>query len=173
MSDYLLHKSKLIIDNQQKFIDELSHAHEIHQRIFQNQSSTWTYAQYNLFALTAPSPLFYDLFLELKTVINSYIDVSPKWMQCWMNYHNQNEVLDWHNHEWPFHGYISIDPKQTRTVFREYEIVNEVGNIYIGPGGREHKVVVDSEYSSPRLTLGFDVQTEGSLPDSMLSLIPI
>jgi hypothetical protein len=101
-------------------------------------------------------------------------------MQCWLNYHHSNEVLDWHNHAWDYHGYICIDPKKTRTVFREYEIVNQIGNIYIGPGNREHKVVVDEDYSSPRITLGFDIMVNNDNeffklinPHDMFSLIPI
>jgi hypothetical protein len=98
-------------------------------------------------------------------------------MQCWLNYHYPNEVLNWHNHHWDYHGYICIDPKNTRTVFKDYQIKNEVGNIYIGPGNREHIVVVDENYVSPRITLGFDVQVyedgRDFVPNNSLSLIPL
>ncbi len=152
-------------------------SHLIHQFGFQSRDSTWTYSDYNFFSLSSPSPLFHQLFLELRDVINGYVPEQMKWVQCWLNYHNTEQVLDWHNHEWDYHGYISIDPKNTRTQFREYEIRNEVGNIYIGPGYREHRVVVDDDFQSPRITLGFDVlvyrKDRETLPDSMLSFIPI
>ena len=83
-------------------------------------------------------------------------------MQCWLNYHTPDKVLDWHTHEWNYHGYISIDPKDTKTVFDGYEIDNEIGNIYIGPGYRYHKVVTKDNFYEPRITLGFDVCVEPS-----------
>ena len=54
---------------------------------------------------------------------------------------------------------FSIDPKNTRTVFEGYDIKNEVGNIYIGPGYRKHKVEVDEHFDQPRITLGYDIET--------------
>ena len=82
-------------------------------------------------------------------------------------------MLNWHSHQWDYHGYISIDPKKTRTVFSDYEIKNEVGNIYIGPGDREHKVIVDENFDTPRITLGFDVSLETEDLNDTISLIPI
>ena len=79
------------------------------------------------------------------------------WMQSWMNFHKANEVLDWHNHYSPYHGYVSIEPHNTTTVFEGYKIKNQIGRIYIGPGDRHHKVRVDEEFDTPRITLGFDV----------------
>ena len=135
-----------------------------------------SYSQYNFFALSSPSILFNNLFRELRNIINEYVPNEIKWMQSWLNYHYPNEVLDWHNHHWDYHGYICIDPKKTRTIFENYEVTNEVGNIYIGPGYRKHKVIVDEEYDNPRITLGFDVKvskTGNEQPNDMLSLIPI
>ena len=179
--DYKIHKSELIIKHQSDFIDLINTSYDLHQRIF-NEDSTWSYYKYNFFSLSAPSLLSYKLFVELKNLINEYIpNDDVKWMQCWMNYHYPDQVLEWHNHYWDYHGYISIDPKKTRTVFSDYEIKNEVGNIYIGPGYREHKVVVDEDFNTPRITLGFDISLELEDPKffrdtrtiDMLSLIPI
>ena len=97
-------------------------------------------------------------------------------MQSWLNYHYPNEVLGWHNHFWDYHGYICIEPKKTTTVFENYQIENEVGHIYIGPGNREHMVVVNEDFKEPRITLGFDVKVykgEDEYPNDMLSLTPI
>ena len=84
---------------------------------------------------------------------------SNLWFQSWLNYHKQNEVLDWHDHPFPFHGYISIDPKDSTTEFRNYSIKNKIGNIYIGQGHRQHRVVVDTPYNGTRITLGYDIAT--------------
>ena len=171
--DYRVYKSELIIKHQSEFIDLIKESYDLHQRIF-GEDSTWSYYKYNFFSLSAPSALSYRLFVELKNIINEYISGDDmRWMQCWINYHYPNQVLKWHNHEWDYHGYISIDPKETRTVFSDYEIKNEIGNIYIGPGDREHKVVVDENFNSPRITLGFDISLESEDINDTISLIPI
>ena len=172
--DYKIYKSQLVIDNQLEMMEHIHKSHSIHQIYFPGNDSTWTYKGYNFFGLSSPNILFHKLFHELRDIINDYIKDEYKWMQCWLNYHKVDEVLDWHDHHWDYHGYISIDPQNTRTLFEEYEIKNEVGNIYIGPGYKKHKVVVDSYYENPRITLGFDVcVTPEKHPNELLSLIPI
>jgi hypothetical protein len=136
------------------------------------------YSFYNVFALTAPSPYFYEIQRQLKSLIRLSIgDATPAWYQCWMNFHRPDTVLDWHDHHWDYHGYISIDPKETVTKFRNgddhYEIVNKPGQIYFGPGYREHKVFVNEDFKGPRITLGYDVTLRASIPDSQFSLIPL
>ena len=175
--DFKVIQSSLIIDNQEKFIDRINKSYTMHQKMFRGQDSTWSYGLYNIFSITSPSILMYDLFVELKGIINDYLpEYKYKWMQAWVNYHSSDEVLDWHNHSWDYHGYISIDPKNTTTIFEGgYKVDNKVGNIYIGPGNRRHKVVVNEEYSGPRITIGYDVQVfrEGSRPQGNLSLLPL
>lgn len=172
--DHKVYKSQLIIDNKDEMVDLIHQSYGLHQLYFPGEDSTWTYKKYNFFGLTSPNLLFSKLFHELRDIINDYIPEETKWMQCWLNYHTPDKVLDWHDHQWDYHGYISIDPKDTKTVFEEYEIDNEVGNIYIGPGYRKHKVVVNDNFDEPRITLGFDVCVTPS-PDlyPILSLIPI
>ena len=82
------------------------------------------------------------------------------------------DVLPWHDHAWPIHGYISIRPFNTTTVFEDFEIQNEVGNVYIGPGYMKHKVVVNEPFTTPRLTIGFDLLHEPSRYSANLGLIP-
>tara|TARA_B100000073_G_scaffold317811_1_gene295436 strand:- start:311 stop:982 length:672 start_codon:yes stop_codon:yes gene_type:complete len=134
------------------------------------------YRFYNVFSLTTPSPLFWELFREIKYIVEQQFDYDgPKWIQCWLNYHKQDEVLDWHNHGFPMHGYVSIRPHYTTTTFGDYEIKNEIGNIYIGPGYRDHKVIVNKEWKDdePRLTLGYDIITNADRPDNQFSAIPL
>ena len=138
------------------------------------------YRFYNIFALTSPSPLFWLLNRDLQTVVRTTLETDePLWFQCWMNYHNPNNVLNWHDHKFDYHGYISIEPHNTTTEFRQdgeplYSIKNEVGNIYFGPGwDRQHRVVAHEEFETPRITLGFDIHTQSDLPDDQFSLIPL
>jgi hypothetical protein len=58
------------------------------------------------------------------------------------------------------------------TVFEQYSIKNEIGNIYVGPGHRKHKVIVNKPYTGERITLGYDVTKVGNLKGN-ISLIPI
>ena len=139
------------------------------------------YRFYNIFALTAPSPLFWQLYRDIQTVVRTTLaHDEPLYMQCWMNYHTPDKVLKWHDHKFPYHGYVSIDPKNTTTKFRNgedpvlYEINNEVGNIYFGAApGRYHKVFVNDDFGGRRITLGFDIVETPDLPDDQFSLIPI
>lgn len=172
--NYRIYKSETIIKHQPEMLLELERALFIFKNEFPDKDPTWGYKFYNTFSATAPSLLFYKLFVELKTVIREYAGHDkPLWLQSWINYHMPDEVLDWHDHLWPFHGYISIDPKMTRTVFDDYSITNKLGNIYIGPGNRRHKVEVLEKFYTPRITLGFDVKDTPGQTIGILSCIPI
>tara|TARA_R110000823_G_C15684723_1_gene474646 strand:- start:63 stop:590 length:528 start_codon:yes stop_codon:yes gene_type:complete len=169
-----LYQSDLIIQNKEAFIYECNYGYTKISNKLKAKDTTWSYKEYNIFSVMAGSVLFYNLFLELSAIIKEYHNKQePLWMQSWLNFHDSNELLDWHNHAWPFHGYISIDPKNTSTVFRDFEIKNETGNIYIGEGQKEHKVISHEEFSSPRITIGFDVTSTKNVYPDMFSLIQI
>ena len=108
--------------------------------------------------------------------LRDYIgDDRPLWMQSWINFHKQDAVLNKHGHDWDFHGYISVNPKDTTTVFEQYEIKNKKGQIYIGPGreGYEHYIRVDNPYKGERITIGFDITFESNRDIPNLGLIPL
>ena len=144
------------------------------------------YSFYNIFSLTSPSPYFYELFYIFRNIVRLHLGARPIWFQCWMNFHKSNEVLNWHNHTFPYHGYISIDPHNTTTLFKDhddpttvenaplfYEIENKPGQLYFGPGWRPHKVQVNEEFDRPRLTLGFDISFDADTPSSQFSMHPL
>lgn len=167
--DYKLFQSEYIIANQQGFIDQCK---EVKQS-FVGEDTTTNYYKYNLFAVTAGSVYFYNLFKELRTIIRTEIPDKPLWMQAWINLHTQDNVLDWHDHVWDYHGYISIDPKDTTTEFKDYIITNKIGQIYFGPGNRLHKVNVISPYTGDRITIGYDITSEPIMNTGCLGLIPL
>lgn len=174
MTDWQIHKSQTIIDHHNYFVEECHYVHDKFKKDFPDKDSTWGYRFYNVFAATSPSPIWYELYKDLRNVVREYVnDDQPLWFQSWLNFHTPDQVLDWHGHNWPYHGYISIDPKGTRTVFEGYEVENEVGNIYIGPGYRMHKVEVDKHFDEPRITLGFDIHTDPDRPYDQWSLLPL
>lgn len=169
-----LYKSNLIIENHSIFIDKCQTAYNKITNKFNTKDTTEIYKEYNIFSIMAGCPYFFNLYSQLKKIIRAYeLNDSPLWMQAWLNYQKPNEVLNWHNHEWPYHGYISIDPQNTVTEFEDFKIDNEIGNIYIGPGLKQHRVVVKEFFNKPRITIGFDVTNEIKHFPYMYSLIPI
>tara|TARA_Y100000004_G_C8925102_1_gene417250 strand:+ start:774 stop:1343 length:570 start_codon:yes stop_codon:yes gene_type:complete len=151
---------------QKNFIKDAEIAHERfifnYSKEYGAKSSTLFYRYYNITCLTVGSKYYFNLFKKLQKIIRKYAGHNkPLWYQSWLNFHNQDEVLNWHNHpDCSFHGYISIRPQQTETQFENYTIQNEVGNIYIGKAGLMHKVNVLQNYKEPRITIAFDVISE-------------
>lgn len=178
--DWQVHESQLVVDNHKQFVADCHKIHDKFKQQYPDKDSTWAYGRYNVFALASPMPLWYDLYSDLSYVIRGYITSrtlgthKPLWLQSWLNFHKADEVLEWHNHEWPYHGYISIDPHNTTTKFEGYKIENKIGRIYIGPGNRQHKVKVNEDFDSTRITLGFDVTDQPQeSPSGVWSLMPL
>jgi len=170
-SDYLRENHEAFVYGAYEAVAKFNHLYGTY--FCDNPSTTWHYSKYNVFSLTACLPQFHELYKELNFVINDFItDDTPKWLQSWLNFHKPEEVLNWHDHTFPYHGYISIDPKNSITEFRDYQIVNEIGNIYIGPGNRKHRVTVTEPFEGERITLGFDIATKGFRSENM-GFIPL
>ncbi len=158
--DYVLYQSEFIPNNHQMILDDIKIAHDFFLKEFPGLNSTDAYSKYNIFSLTAPSTSFYQIYVELRNLVRSQLgETRPLWFQAWINHHSPLEVLNWHHHEFDYHGYISIDPKNTITEFEGYSIENKIGQFYFGPGYRKHRVIVNEDYQGPRLTIGFDIHT--------------
>ena len=164
--NYKIWRSSEIVENQQEFIRQIESSRQSLMSIYPDIDSTWGYNVYNIFAVSAGYEMFYNLYKDLQFVVRDYLQNQddPLWMQSWANYQYENDVLDWHAHfDWICHGYISIDPKDTVTMFDGFEIANEVGNIYIGPTNVQHKVYVRTPYEGHRITCGYDIGTRDVL----------
>jgi|688.fasta_scaffold584063_2 hypothetical protein len=170
---YRIYNSSVIVDHYEEL---LSIASVAHQRCLENlnvDNTTSAYNRYNSFTLFGCDKHYYNLYKDLIYVIKDFVPKTEcMWFESWINWWTPKEVLGWHDHLFKYHGYISIDPKSTFTKFRKYSIENKIGNIYIGPGFREHRVIVDTKYDGPRLTMGFDINVEPTKTDN-LSFIPI
>ena len=166
MSLFEVYKEDVVVNKQDKFIEQLLDFHH------NTQYRTDNFHEYNIFTEVTTDEM-YDLYSALKAVIRTQIPASRLWMQAWVNVHKQGESLDWHHHNFAWHGYISIDPKNTTTEFHHWSIDNEIGNIYFGPGGASHthRVKVNEAYDDYRITIGYDVQT--SATQSHNKFIPI
>ena len=160
--DYEIHELNFIKDDYINFVTDCFNAKKRFDIFFPETSSTWGYSKYNIFSLTSGSERFYILYNEIKRLSRDYLKTDePLWMQSWINYHMMNEVLDWHDHSsCAAHGYVSINPMKTKTVFQDFEVVNEIGKLYIGQPYIQHKVIILKDYNKPRITIGFDILNE-------------
>jgi hypothetical protein len=179
--EYKIYQSNIITSNLEGFKKQCFLAKKIFEQKYNKKLITIEYPNYNVFCLTSNSILFYNLFQELNFHIRSFIgDNRPLWLQSWLNIHKENELknqLKDHYHDADYHGYISIDPKTTTTIFKNYKIENKIGQIYIGPGGEKfkHYVKINESFQGNRITLGFDVQTNKNTISSIsnIGFIPL
>jgi len=179
MKNYLIKNLSYIKDNKEEFIKGAYLAHERfvfnYGKPFNQMSSTWFYNYYNLSTLTVGCPFYYRFFIDLQKNIREVVNNDePLWYQCWLNFHDENEVLKKHNHpDCLFHGYVSIDPQHTETEFEDYTITNEVGKLYIGEAGLMHQVNVLTPFTDKRITIAFDVVDEKNFKKKMVNDVDV
>lgn len=156
---YKIYQYPDLIQNQQYFIESAMLALARFEYAYPGADSTWFFRHYNFFQMTAGNSEYHKLYKDLITVIRNYVDSDqPLWLQSWMNFHSQDKVLKRHTHENTIcNGYLAVDPKESETVFDDYTIKNQAGQLYIGPNNVFHYVKVLQPYTGPRITLGFDV----------------
>lgn len=158
-----------IIKNQKEIIEQCLQVKEN----YKGTDLTWDYSKYNIFSVTSGSLYFFQIYKELSLLFKEQLGDRPMWFQSWLNVHENETLLDWHNHAWDYHGYISVDPKNTITEFEDYKIENKVGQVYFGPGNRLHRVVSEKEFSGSRITIGFDVTLDPFMDHGCYSLFPV
>jgi len=184
---YRIYQSDVILNNHQQMVDEVYAAYERFGKFKDiKDMNTLPYSNHkddegnnmfvsgvsNAFAFAAPSALFYDLYMELRDIIREYIsfhvgDSERLYLDTWLNYcPYEISKMPWHDHAFSYHGYIALDPQKSITDFGDWQIPNEIGYIYIGPGYQHHRVVVLEEHDKPRLTIGYDVEYKSVVPDS-------
>ena len=171
-----LYQSEVIVKKQYDIIAACLDAREKYLNFPTRHATgdmTWDYRNYNFFTLSSGSYALYDVYKELVAFVKSQIDSERAWMQCWLNCHHHDDVLGWHTHEWDYHGYICIDPKNTVTKFREYDVTNKIGQIYFGPGNREHKVECLNKFDDYRITIGYDISLNLDPMHSCMGMIPL
>jgi len=182
---YMIFKSKFIEDNLSDIKYQTNVIADVLKERLNSESSdvTWLYKKYNIFNYASGSPAYYQIFKDAVNCIKQYCTEysAPTfnlWMRNWLNFHEYDEVLKLHGHDVTFHGYISINPQYTETIFvddlnqERYKIVNRVGQIYLGPGRRNHYVKNIKEYEEKRITIGMDLETNIA-PGINLGCLPV
>jgi|TARA_E500000318_G_C3478089_1_gene179306 hypothetical protein len=164
---YKIYTSDVIKQNHFLFLKQSYLANKRIVNYLNLKDPTWDFNKYNLFCVTSMSKIFYKLYKELNVYIRDFVgDDRALWINAWLNYHQYKETekkLQFHNHSSAYHGYVCIDPHDTTTEFQGgFNIKNKIGQIYLGPGGDDnkdyyHRVINNSYYSKPRITIGFNV----------------
>jgi len=184
MKNYKLYTSNTILDNFKQFKKDCNVANNIINELYnpENIPDFPTQAHYtgnnsisyNIFTLTSTSISFYYLYKDLTKSIKKYLNnQQPFWLSAWINFDKDGKTLGWHNHDFPYHGYVSIDPKKTNTIFENWTINNKPGQIYIGPGDAHHKIEVLEPYKGHRTTIGFDIETRPGRVSATMCAIPV
>lgn len=163
----------IIVKNHTGYLEAIENAAKKMERIFGTDNYTMYYKKYNIFNITSSNLLMYELYAQLCKMIKKHLGEKPMWIQCWLNYQYQKDVLQWHNHDWEYHGYISIQPFNTKTVFENWEIENKIGQVYLGHGRASHKVEVVEPFDGKRITIGFDITDIPNKQYGVLGLMPI
>lgn len=187
MKEHILKTSSLITENHQEFKKLCKVLSQFIKNEIGEKDTTWSYRDYNVFVASSSTYLFYKLYEEVRNIVRGFVGHDrPLWIQAWLNYtecENLEEILKPHFHGFNYHGYVSIDPKNTTTIFNNgLEINNKVGQIYLGPGrGMEepyrydydHYVKINERYSGHRITLGFDIASDVNVltPNKFIPLV--
>jgi hypothetical protein len=182
---YMLFKSNYIAGNLDEILQHTDVLAKTLQQKLQSASSnvTWLYKEYNVFAYASGSSAYFSIYRDLIKCIEVFCDehqvpTHNLWMRNWLNFHDYNEVLELHGHDVMHHGYVSIEPQSTETIFvdghgiEQYKIINKPGQIYLGPGRRNHYVKNLQPYSNKRITLGLDLENT-IVPGINLGCMPV
>lgn len=162
---YIVTDIDYVKKNQAEMLKDIELAYErfnfAYGDMLDGRSATGYHKYYNLMLLTFGSKIFHTFFTELKERILDYMG-HPKerlWYMCWLNYDTgENKFFRWHQHyDARVHGFVSIEPQKTVTEFEDFKLKNEVGQMYIGPGNKLHKVNILEPYKKPRISIAFDV----------------
>jgi hypothetical protein len=140
----------------------------------QTTITTKLYTSYNLFLY--PLPEFDKLFKEIRSIFFSLTALNTNgkpeniqyYMQCWLNYYNKGDFIDWHSHWRPekktWHGFYCLDCEPSFTSYRipsKREIINVTSEknlvVISKTDGDKHKSSAWLDESRPRITIAFDI----------------
>jgi hypothetical protein len=110
MSDYTLLNFDYIKQNQIEIIKELKTSQDnlVKFGVF---DTTKAYIYYNIFGVSSPSKHMYTIYSKVRDIVRQKLPNQMIWIQSWLNCHDYNEVLPWHNHTASWHGYIQLNHK--------------------------------------------------------------
>jgi hypothetical protein len=132
--------------------------------------STYTtslFNEYNLFLY--PLPEFHKLYNEIKTYFHSVKDNPNEkyYIQCWLNYYQFGEYIDWHNH-WPpevksWHGFYCVSGEGSYTSYKlppdmkEVVIPTVTDQLVLSKSDGDFHRSSEWNGQTPRVTIAFDI----------------
>jgi hypothetical protein len=97
-----------------------------------------------------------------------YIEPMPLYIMCWCNFFYADKAgansLHWHEHMWPFQGYLSVDSETSGTNFRSnvdvgkrWRFDHTTGMLFLLPGGTLHRSTPWKHPGHARITVAFNL----------------
>jgi hypothetical protein len=186
-----IHKKRIFLDTK-KLKTSSERLYELIKRKFsrsnhsftgQSTLSTKLYSSYNL--LLYQYDEFHELFHEIKKfffeiIKDDLICINRKYyIQCWLNYYNKDDFIDWHKHWIPehnaWHGFYCLDTESSSTFYKLpnveniINVINENNMIILSKSNDdEHKSSKWQYEDRPRITIAFDIVPRESLVDDNL-----
>lgn len=139
----------------------------------QSTLTTKLYNKYNY--LLYPVPGLHELYSSIKETFHAcknhcdwWSRDEPYYMQCWLNFYNKGDFINWHNHGTPdmysWHGFYCVDVEpDSSTIYklpgmdRETIVKSENNLIVIGPTNGDFHRSSEWEHNTPRITVAFDI----------------
>lgn len=128
--------------------------------------TTKMFGCYNIF--TFPLPHLHKLYREIQTFFHEHRDVETDYyIQCWMNYTNTGEYLDWHHHHEPgeqsWHGYYCVSVGNSKTTYKipgmlqDVDVISKENLLVLSRSEGDLHRTYPWEGDHPRITIAFDI----------------
>lgn len=147
----------------------------------ESTKTTGVFQAYNF--LMYPLPQIHELYEGIRSTFHDINPTDEKhFIQCWLNYYNRDDFIDWHHH-WPsevnsWHGFFCVTCEPSSTTYKLsdgtiVDIESKNNNLVISRSdGDEHRTW-PWEYDEPRITIAFDIIPARHLPMLLNHWIPI
>lgn len=145
--------------------------------------STKSYNNYNL--LLYPFPGFHELYESIRQTFHSLNDnEQPHYIQCWLNFYEKGQFIDWHNH-WSadketWHGFYCVDVEpDSKTTYRlpdypkDIDVPSEDNLLVISKSDGDMHRSSEWTHDRPRITIAFDIIPRQYVEHHLNHWIPI
>lgn len=128
---------------------------------------TGLFGKYNM--LMYPLSQVWDLYEEIKIFFREiHPHKDPYFIQCWLNYYNYGDFIDWHGHWDPhfnsYHGYFCVDTEPSKTTYKlpndnsPLDVISKDNLLVLsGSNGDVHRTWPWTDKHRPRITIAFDI----------------
>jgi len=144
-------------------------------------TTTHVFNQYNL--LMYPLDQFHELYFEIQKMYREINQSSEQmYIQCWLNFYNKGQFIDWHSH-WGIgsgahHGFFCVDVEPSSYTSYKFPIddtikivdVESKNNLLVmGKTDRDQHKSSEWNNDYPRITIAYDIVPKNLVPLNMLN----